>query len=377
MTFSGSIKRVLLLGLLAVIPLHRAEALLNFEDTHTQVFVFGNVSFGYNSNIFSDSTQRGDSSLTAVAGMDLSRQAGLIAVNATGKVSYQRFNTYTGEDALDPNFSIEFVKSTGRATGSFSASAYRESRSDSAVNLRTNSWNIPLDLKIRYPVSERFYATSDTGYLRRTYADDNPELHNYHDYDEALDLFYIYTSKLDLVAGYRIRFSQATGGPDTYDHWFNVGATGALLAKLNGTVRFGYEIRDIDNGQSYDHFNVLAALSWTVTRKLTLTSQISRDFNTIATGASVDSTVVALRANYSLTRKWEVEGGVAYGRNLFLGGGTDSRRDEFFSADIGVHYKLNEHFRLAVSYTYLQNWSTLSISDFNRNGFSVDLSSRF
>jgi hypothetical protein len=232
-------------------------------------------------------------------------------------------------------------------------------------------------LKLRYPVSDRFYGTSDTGYLRRTYSDDDPDLHNYHDYDEALDLFYIYTSKLDLVAGYRIRYSQATGGPDTYDHWFNVGATGAVLAKLNGTVRFGYEIRDIDHGESFGHFNVLAALNWTVTRKLTLSSQISRDFNTIATGASVDSTVAGLRANYALTRKWEVEGGIAYGRNLFLNGSTQSRRDDFFSTDVGVHYKLNDHFRLAVSYTYLQNWSTLSFSDFDRNGFSVSLSSRF
>ena len=375
--FPGAIKRVLLIGLLAVLPLQRAEALLNVEGSRTQLFVFGGASFAYNSNIFSDSTQRGDSSVTGEVGMDFNRDAGLIAVNGTAKLSYQRFATYTDQSALDPNFSIAFVKGTGRLTGSFSASAFRESRSDSAVNLRTNSWNIPLDLKLRYPVSDRFYGTSDTGYLQRTYSGDDPELHNYHDYDEALDLFYIYTSKLDLVAGYRIRYSQATGSPDAYDHWFNVGATGALLAKLNGSVRFGYEIRDIDRGESFDHFNVLAALNWTVTRKLTLSSQISRDFNTIATGASVDSTVVALRANYAFTRKWEVEGGIAYGRNLFLNGTVQSRRDDFFGTDIGIHYKLNDHFRLAVSYTYLQNWSTLSFSDFDRNGFSVSLSSRF
>jgi long-subunit fatty acid transport protein len=108
-----------------------------------------------------------------------------------------------------------------------------------------------------------------------------------------------------------------------------------------------------------------------------VTGQISRDFNTIATGASVDATVVALRANYAFTRKWEVEGGIAYGRNLFLNGSAQSRRDDFFSTDVGIHYKLNDHFRLAVSYTYLQNWSTLSFSDFDRNGFSVSLSSRF
>lgn len=377
MIFSTKTSRLFLIAGLIAFPLHQARALLNFEGNRDQIFVFGNVSFGYNSNIFSDSTQRGDSSITGEVGADFTRNAGLIAVNAAAKVGYQRFSKYTGENALDPNFSIEFVKSEGRATGSFTVSFYRESRSDSSVNLRTNSWNMPLDLKVRYPFSERFYGTSETTYLRRTYSDDNPELLNYHDYSEALDLFYIYTSKLDLVAGYRVRFSQAETGPDTYDHWFNVGATGALLSKLSGQVRFGYEIRDIDGGESFNHFNVLTALNWTVTRKLIVTGQISRDFNTIATGDSVDSTTAALRATYSFTRKFEVEGGIAYGRNIFLSGRQSSRRDNFFSADIGAHYKFNDHLRLAVTYSYLQNWSTFDFSDFDRQGFSVDISSRF
>ena len=376
MIFSAGIRQFFLFGLLLALPLHRAEALLNLDGTRNQIFVFGDVSFGYSSNIFSDSTQRGDSSETGTFGIELNRRAGIIAVNAIAKVTYQRFTSYTAENSLNPNFSLEIIKSTGRATGSFTANAYRESRSDGAINLFTNSWNFPLDLKIRYPFSERFYGASETGYLRRSYSDNNPQLLNYHDYSESVDLFYVYTSKLDLVAGYRLRFSNVTSGPDTFDHWFNVGATGALLAKLNGSIRFGYEIRDITGGERFNHFNVLAALNWTATRKFTLSGQLSRDFNTIATGSSVDSTLAALRGTYSFTRKFDIEGGVAYGRNLFLGA-TPSRRDDFFSADISGHYKLNDHFRLAISYTYMQNWSTLSFADFTRRGFSLDLSSRF
>lgn len=369
--------RFLFAALLLALPLHRANALLNFDGTRNQIFVFGSVSLGYNSNIFSDATERGDTSLTGEVGADYNRLAGTLAVNATAKVGYQTFSKYTGENAVNPNFSIELVKGEGRATGSLSAKFYRESRSDSSVNLRTNSWNVPLDLKLRYPFSDRFYGTSETGYLSRTYADNNALLRDYHDYSEALDLFYVYTSKLDLVAGYRIRYSQVTAGPDTYDHWFNVGAVGSILAKLNGQVRFGYEVRDINGGQSFNHFNALAALNWIVTRKLTVTGQLSRDFNTIATGASIDSFVAALRANYSFTRKLEAEAGVAYGRNKFLGGSQGARRDDFFSADLGAHYKINEHFKVGASYTYLKNWSTLSFSDFDRQGISVDISSRF
>jgi len=375
--FPAKLWNLLLLGLLLTLPLHRAQALLNFDGTRNQIFAFGHLTFGYSSNIFSDSTQRGDSNLAGEVGLEWDRRAGAIAVNAIAKIGYEHFFHFTDENSTNPFFSLELVKGEGRATGSFMAGAFRESRSDSAINIRTRSWNYPLTLKIRYPFSDRFYGTSQTGYLRRTYSADTPQLLNYRDYSEALDLFYIYTSKLDLVGGYRVRLSNVVGGPDTYDHWFSVGATGALLAKLNGSIRFGYEIRDIDTGPSYNHFNVVAAVNWTVTRKLTLTGQLSRDFNTLATGASVDTTLAALRANYSVTRKFEIEGGVAYGRNKFLNGNLAARRDDFFTADIGAHYKFNEHLRVGASYAYLRNWSTLDFSDFDRSGFSVDIASRF
>ena len=234
-----------------------------------------------------------------------------------------------------------------------------------------------MGLLIKYPFNDKFYGTSQTGYLQRNYSADTPELLDYHDYSEAFDLFYIYTSKLDLIAGYRIRYSQVDGGPDTYDHWFNVGATGSILAKLNGTLRVGYEIRELTGGPSYDHFNVAVALNWIVNRKFTLTGQLTRDFNTIATGASVDTTIAALIGNYSFTRKWQMTGELSYGRNLFLTIAPPDRRDDFVSAKLGVEYKINDKFRAGAHYGYFKNWSTLSLSDFDRHEYSVNLSCRF
>ncbi len=173
MIFSTKPQHLFLLVLLLVLPLHQARALLNLDGTKNQIFVFGEVSFGYSTNIFADSTQRGDSSFSGEAGAEYNRRAGLLAVNAIAKIGYQHFNTYTSESSVNPYFSIELIKSTGRTTGSFTASAYRESRSDSAVNIRTQSWNIPLGLLLKYPFSEKFYGTSQTGYLKRTYTQDN------------------------------------------------------------------------------------------------------------------------------------------------------------------------------------------------------------
>lgn len=378
MIFSASARNCLL-GILALgLACAPARALINLDGSRNQLFVFGGLTFGWDSNVFSDSSNRGDYTVNASVGAEMKRRAGIIAVNATGTVDYVRYGKFSDQNAVNPNFHIEFNKTTGRTTGAFTVSAYRESRSDSAVNLRTNSWNFPLGLSVKYPINDKFYVTSQTSYLQRRYVD-STALANYTDYSEGIDLFYVYTSKLDLVGGYRIRVSKTSIGDDTYDHWFNVGATGSLFAKLNGTVRFGYQIRDISGGggENYTHWNAMAALTWPVTRKLTLTGQLSRDFNTIATGASVDSISTALRASYAATRKIEASAGVSVGRNLFLSRTPPSRRDTFFSFDVGARYKMNEHLQVGASYTYFHNWSSLSFSDFERQGFSVDISSRF
>lgn len=370
-----------LLGALLLIPAP-ARALLNVDGTRNQLFVFGNVTFGYDSNIFADATDRGDYTVMGSVGAQMKRHAGIIAVDASATLSYTRYGRYSGQDALNPNFIIEFNKTVGRTTGAFTISAYRESRADSSVNLRTTSWNFPVGLNLKYPVNDKYYFTSQTSYLNRRYVD-STSLANLKDYSEAIDLFYVYTSRLDLLAGYRIRVSQTSLGNDTVDHWFSIGATGGLFAKLNGTLRFGYQIRDIRGNSSgnsdgrFSNFNALAALGWPVTRKLNLTGSLSRDFTTIATGVSVDVINATLRANYTFSHQLEFLAGLGGGRNSFVATLPPRRLDTFFSYDFGARYKMNEHLQVEGTYTYLHNWSTLQFSEFVRHAVSINISSRF
>lgn len=355
-----------------------AQALLNIDGTRNQVFVFGSVQFSYASNMFAEATARGDYSVTAQAGLELKRRAGIIAVNSTAKVDFVKFGQYSGEDTINPSFALELNKTTGRTTGSVTMNAYRETRSDSAVNLRTSSWNFPLQLALKYPVNDKFYVTSSSGYLKRSYSDTSG-LVDYTDYSQGLDLFYVYTSKLDLIGGYRLRVARATGLNHTTDHWFNVGATGGLFSKLSGSLRLGYQLRTSSGltREEYDHFNISANVAWPFTRKLSLSAQASRDFSTIATGASVDSTSVALQGIYTYTRKIDFRGSVSVGRNEFLGALLNDRVDTFFSWELGAHYRMNQHLEFGGSYTYFRNWSSLSFSDFENHGFSFDISSRY
>jgi len=369
--------RILLAAtLLVVVP--PGHALLNLDGSRNQLFVFGGVTYNYSSNMFAESVGRGDYTISAQTGVELKRRAGIIAVNSTAKVDFVRYGEYTDENAINPSFFLGFDKTTGRTTGSLTVSAFRETRSDSAVNLRTSSWNFPVGLSIKYPVNDKFYFTSGSGYMHRSYSG-SQGLVNYTDVSEALDLYYVYTSKLDLIGGYRLRASTTSVEGRTIDHWFNVGATGGILAKLSGTIRFGYQIRDVTGttGEQFNHFNAQAALNWPITRKVALSLQLNRDFSTIATGHSVDSTSLSLAGTYTYTRKIDFSSAVSGGQNQFLGLTQAHRKDTFFSWNSGVRYKMNEHFQMGASYTYFRNWSTLSFSDFDSHSFSVDVSSRY
>lgn len=370
-------KLVIVTALAMLLPLQTSRALLNIDGTRNQVFVFGHVTFGFNSNIFSSNGGKGDYSVKASVGAELKRRAGIISVNSTFTLDYIQYARLRDESSWNPSFTLELNKTLGRTTGAFTVNAFRESKSDTAVNSRTTSWNFPLGLNIKYPVSDRFYATSTTGFLSRSY-NSGSNLVNLLNYSEGVDGFYVFTSRFDLLGGYRIRVSKTSDNGKTVDHAFTLGATGGLLPKINGSVRLGYQFRTVTASQE-DFKQVTATVSatWTATRKFNVTGTVSRDFSTSATAQSIDTLNATARATYVFTRRFEVDGGVGYGRNLFLGKISPFRRDDYFSWDVGARFSFNEHLRIGLNYNYLHNWSTLSFSDFERYGYSIDISSRF
>lgn len=355
----------------------RAPALLNIDGTRNQIFVFGRVSFSHDSNLFSQTTGSADSSITSTLGVELKRRAGIIAVNARVTFDYQSFFTFTGENAFNPNFFLELNKTVGRTTGALTVNAFRSSRSDAAANLRTQTWNFPLGLNLKYPINDKLYLTSQTSYFQRSFTGD-VGLTNLTDYTQALDLFYVFTSKLDLVGGYRIRRSLNSGTGNTTDHNFSLGATNGLLPKLNGSLRFGYQLRQTAlTDETFGQFNISASLAWVPTRKFTVNLGASRDFSTTATGISVDTLTGDIRATYVFTRRFSVNAGAGYSRNQFVGANQPPRQDDAFTYDLGASYTWNEHLSLAAGYSHMKNWSTNAFSDFTRTSYNFDVSSRW
>ncbi len=365
-------------GILLHLSSTTACALLNFNEGRDQIFVTGTLSVGYDSNIFSSAANEGDIFSSSSLMFEYARRAGMISVNGELGWTFGRFEQNSSEDFSNPSLGLELVKSSGRTTGSFTLGASRQSQADPNVGLRTESWNYNAGLNWKYPVIERYSLAGSLGYGIVDYVDNSAGLVDLDTYSASTDLFYTYTSQRDLFAGYRIRLSETSTGGEITDHAFTVGVSGKILAKLKGNVRTGYQIRqESDTGESFGSITSSASVTWSFSKKLTVTGTVNKDFSTTATESSVDGLGVNLDAQYVLRNRWSLYSGLGAGRNDFLNGVDGGRLDYFFTWSAGVNYSLNDHFKASLTYSYFQNWSNRSASNFDRHSVTLNLSSRW
>ncbi len=371
-------------------PAH-AIVTLNFNDGHDHVYVTGTVGVSSDSNVFANNTGQGDyiysSSLTA----EYVRRAGWIGVNANVSVAGSHFGSIKGQDFSNPSFGLEFTKQSGRTTGSITLSAARSSRADSAVNLRTSSWNYDAGLNYAYPVIERFKLSGQFGYSASKFADET-NLVNLSTYTAGINLFYVYNTERDVSAGYRYRYTETSINDATTDHNFTVGMAGRLIRGLNGSINFGYQFR-VPAGNShqptYQGLSANGATTYDINRKLSVSGQVSKDFSTTATDSSVDTVAGSLVAKYAYNRRWGFSAGTGWGRSRFLGQAGrvilelgpplvlgKNRQDDFFHWDTSLNYARNERFKISFGYSWFKNWSTTAYADFVRATWNVNLNSR-
>ena len=372
-------RTIVALAALAVLA-PRGAALIEFDEGRNQIGVTATYGIAYDSNVFVRAGGAGDSSQVASLGADYNRRAGLIGVHAAAAVAVARYVDLTAENYTNPSFSVDLTKDQGRLTGSAGLSVRRDSRSDAAANVRATSWNYGATLNARYPINERYYFTSATGFSLQDYVD-NPGLFNLSSYSEAVDIFYAYTSKLDLLGGYRIRRGAAEGGTHTLDQAVTAGASGSVLAKLNGSIRLGYQWRDENGaqGRRYDALTTSLALAWPVNKRVLVSAAASKDFTTTATDISVDTTAFSLSANLkpALKVKLVLDAGVEYSTSDFLGLAGGGRRDHAWTWNAGVSAPLFSKVSAALAYTYTDNGSNIAFSQFARYTVTCNLSVRF
>ena len=380
LTAALNIRNALLVTVASVLMVPHAAGLIEMNEGRDKITVNADYGISYDSNIFARSGSAGDTDQTLSFGANYIRRAGMIGFSSTASVTFARFEKFSSEDFTNPSLAMELTKDDGRLTGSLSLAGQRESRSDDAANIRANSWHYSSALGLRYPVNDRYYLTSSTEISQRDYVQNTP-LFDLSSYAESVDLCYVYSSKLDLLGGYRIRLGQAQGGTGTRDSAFTLGATGGILPKLSGTVRAGYQWRYEDgiDGGNYQSLTTALSLAWPVNKRTTFSFQASKDFMTAATDISVDATAfdlsATLKPNLKVKIAFTAEAGYTISRYLGVAGAGREDRALSFAAHLSVPIK--SHLSAALSYGYYNNDSNFTYSKYERRTASLGVSLKY
>ena len=318
-------------------------------------------------------------------GAEFARRAGLIAFDATATLSFAHYTSFRGQDYVDPKLTAELSKQTGRTTGSFVVNVQRENRADVDVNTRDVSWNYDLTLNVQYPVIERY---SFSGTFDYSFADyQNQRLFtNLATYAGSLYLYYILDEQRDFFVDYRARYSGLANGSDDIDNSLSAGVNGRIYGPFNGSIQAGYQARASYGGSApgtYNDFTASGTTTWNINRRISLATELSRDFSTTAQAQSIDSTSVGLTLKDSFTAKASGALQGSAGQNRFLGaggllapGGT-RRVDDFASLSASYFYTLNQHLKISLNFVYFKNWSTLAYAEFPRTQVNLSLMSHW
>jgi len=365
--------------------MQQARALVSLNDGTDRIFVTGTVGVSRDSNIFASSGGSGDFVYSGGLSAEYLRKAGWIQVNAGVGVDISRFDKFNDEDFQNPRFNAEFSKQTGRTTGAISLTAARQSRADAAVNTRNTSWNYNAGLNVKYPVIERYTFAAGVGYGMIKYID-NPAFVDLKTYSANLNLFYILSNERDLFGGYRFRYSETSRLTSDIDHAVNLGLSGRIIPRVNGSVSVGYQVRKPSDDQirkSYGSTTAAATVSYAFNKKASLNGQVAKDFSSTALDTTLDSTTASLEFQYAYSAKLNFSANIAYGHNEFLGQGgllfgtNIGREDTSLEWGARVAYTYSQHLAVYLSYSQMRNWSNSIAGDYARSTWSAGASSRW
>ncbi len=362
------------------------RALVSLEDGKDHDYIDSTLQIGYDSNLFARAQSGGSMIYSGTLGTEFTRRAGWIGVNATAGISFAEYGSYRSQDYVDPKLTAELTKQSGRTTGSLTVSVQKENRTDIDTNTRDVSWNYEAGLNFQYPVIERYSISGGLDYARTDYQD-RALFTNLQTYTGNLYLYYVLNEQRDLFIDYRERYVDEANGQYDIDEALSAGVSGRVYGPFNGSLQVGYQVRSPYNtpniNGTYGNLTSTGTAAWNISRRMTLTANVSKDLSNTAQAQSVDSTSGGLTFQDSLTAKASVTFDTSVGQNKFLnlqtvGLDPNARRiDTFFEFGAAYFYTINQHLKFDLNYTYYRNWSSLSIADFPREQVNLEIKSHW
>ncbi|HEY1791846.1 MAG TPA: outer membrane beta-barrel protein [Opitutaceae bacterium] len=182
--------------------------------------------------------------------------------------------------------------------------------------------------------------------------------------------------KLDLSAGFRYRDNTVgTGGIDSQNYYYNVGARGEFAPDFTGEFDIGYNQLSLDGHGNQSALGMDSKFTYAYSPKTTFTLSLNDDYGYSALGGGGYREPNAyIEANTALNEQWSVFGQVTYGQYQYI---TTTQRDDFTSFRIGVGYIVSTNVSLKLAYDYANDSSSVTVDSFASNIVTLSAAFRF
>ncbi|MCX6937859.1 MAG: outer membrane beta-barrel protein [Verrucomicrobia bacterium] len=200
-------------------------------------------------------------------------------------------------------------------------------------------------------------------------------------YTIPVNYFFAVRPKLDLSTGIQYRHTDVDAtDSDSDDYYFNVGARGEFTPKLVGNFSVGYNLRETDAAAPADDsqgsYGLKSGLTYLYSPKTQFSLDLSNDFATGSAGGGQEVMAATVGASSSVAADLTLRASISYSKIDYLNS-APSRTDDYIVFNTGATYTINEHASLTAAYTFLDNASDISTSEFSGNVLSISANFRY
>ncbi|MFP4202816.1 MAG: outer membrane beta-barrel protein [Opitutales bacterium] len=387
-----------------------ASPLVSIGDT-MDVYFNGSTSLRHSSNVFRDEQgEESDLYWTISPGFEinLGRGDSDVNFNVTTRYDILRYDDLSELDA-------ELFHIVARGSYEGSRLSLNGSAAFDEYQTATGDANIAGDLiefettkgsvDGEYQFSPKFSFGAGASYNEKEYQTFQRFFNDRETYSFPFDVYYKWTPKVDLSAGYRYSQTEVDGrastteqvaGYDTEKHFFNVGMRGNLLPKLTGFFKVGYTTRDSDDSarsrlvfqnnqlqwqddpirrDSSGMLGMDANFSWATTPKFTTQLKLSRDFGASGEGNVTENSSATLIGNYTINNYVSASGNLGYTRRDYQD--NNDREDDRIDAGVALNYRPDEHWTFSTGYNYAENDSNENDQSWDEHVFHLTASLRY
>lgn len=372
---SSIARNLLAVALLGAVSQARAEIKLSPDAS---LFVTADASLAYNSNVLLSNTGEKSDEVYDIT-------PGLLAVwgqgsDMKGQLSVaEDFNGYFSNTGLNADlFRGDFQSKYDDGATKVDAAGFFHQVDQATRDVRGGNSLVHRDVSNAVLSGESAIDAKNSVKLGFSYDDTQYKTSAYTDWQQDqvfADYYFKVEPKLDLSAGLTYKDNQlGSGGLNSTEYYYNVGARGELAPKLTGEFSVGYNTIELSHRSTRSGLGLESKFTYSVDEKTNIFFGANNDNGYGGDGNAYKNFGINGGFETAVSDQIKLGATLSYARYGYT---TELRTDEFYQGQVNATYIVSKLISLTAAYAYAENSSTASGGSFTDNIFTISAKIRY